>query len=75
MFGKIKWEKSKRLLNGSLLVFTHDNFKSAYFGIVARRDIPQLKQGILGITWEGDPPDFDKTFLMVECEVYFEAYR
>jgi hypothetical protein len=74
-YGRIRWEKSKRLLNGSLLVFTPDNFKTAFFGIVAQRDVQQLKEGILGIKWEGDVPDLNKPFLMVECEVYFGAYR
>jgi hypothetical protein len=76
-YKKIKWEKSKRLLTGSLLVFTSDYFKTAYFAVVASRNVDELKKGILSVIWEGDGPvwDHDDEYLMVECEVYFEAYR
>lgn len=79
-YARVKWERSKRLLNGSLLLFTSDNFKSAYFGIIARRDPEELtSKGIFGISWEGTTkPDFSKKneeFLMFESECFFEAYR
>ena len=76
LYKRVKWEKSKRLLQGSLLVLTADNFESAYFAIVASRDPAQLKKGIFGIIWEGIKPDYsNEEFLLIECEVYFEAYR
>ena len=39
--------------------------------------VKDLERGVLGITWEGIQPDFtqEEEFLMIECEVYFEAYR
>jgi len=79
-YARVKWDRSRRLLNGSLLLFTSDNFTSAYFGIIARREPEELKtKGIFGITWEGvNKPDFSKKneeFLMFESECFFEAYR
>ena len=75
---RLKWDKTKRLLNGSLLLLTSDKFQTIYFATVIRRDEKQLVNGIIGITWEGNkPPDLygNIKFLMVECEVYFESYR
>lgn len=76
-YKKVKWDKSKRLLSGSLLVFTKDDFVNSYFATVYQRNENELKAGKLAISWEGEIPEFDKQaeFLMVECEVYFEAYR
>ena len=73
----VKWEKSKRLLNGSLVLLTPNNFSNIYFATVACRNEKQLSQGIVGIIWEGDRPTSyaNVKFLMVECEVYFESYR
>lgn len=73
----IRWEKSKRLLTGSLLVFTSDLFKSTYFATVATRNQVELSKGILSIIWEGGKPTWDRDddYLMVECEVYFEPFR
>lgn len=74
---RVKWESSKRLLNGSLLLLTPDNFKSVFFATVRRRDVKQLTYGCIGIIWEGErPPTYNNVkFLMIECEVYFESYR
>jgi len=89
---KIDWEKSKRLLNGSLLVLTADFFQTVYFAVVSFRncknsnfkgfnsqnsDTPLLENGTLGITWEGHSPNMNSVekFLMIESEVFFEAYR
>jgi len=77
-YSRVRWEKSKRLLNGTLLVFTPDTFKTAFFATVAQRDLAKLADGMLGIALEGVGPEDLPTsgpFLMVECEVYFEAYR
>lgn len=74
---KMNWERSKRLLNGNLLVLTSDNFRTVYFATVADRNITKLEKGKLGITWEGAQPPWnkDEEFLMIESEGFFEAYR
>jgi len=74
---KIDWDRSKRLLNGSLLVLTPDNFETVYFAVVSVRKCEDLDHGKLGISWEGAYPKWnpDEKFLMIESEVYFEAYR
>ena len=74
---KVRWDKSKRLLNGTLVLLTSDNFKTIYFATVAQRDERLLQKGIVGISWEGKrPPSYvGVKFLIVECEVYFESYR
>jgi len=78
-YKQTKWDKSKRLLTGSLVVFTtKDNcFQNAYFGVVFSRDLKELRKGILTLTWEGVPPPFadGEEYLMLESEVYLEAYR
>jgi len=78
-YKRIKWDKSKRLLTGSLLAFTQaspDFFRETYFAIVASRKVEDLSKGLLSLTWEGRQPTWDKDekYLMVECEVYFESY-
>ncbi len=73
---RVKWDRSKRLIHGSLLVLTPDNFTTAFFAVIASREPEQLsKKGTFGVVWEGAKPDLGQEFLMVECEVYFEAYR
>ncbi|XP_037052517.1 NFX1-type zinc finger-containing protein 1-like isoform X2 [Bradysia coprophila] len=74
---RVKWQNSKRLLTGSLLILTPDRFKNIYFATVGRRDEKKLPQGLIDIKWEGIRPDTynNVTFLMLECEVYFESYR
>ena len=73
---RVNWQKSKRLINGSLVLLTPNNFSNIYFATVACRDERQLSQGIVGIIWEGDrPSSYANNFLMIECEVYFESYR
>lgn len=73
----VKWENSKRFLTGSLLILTPNRFKNIYFATVGRRDARKLPQGLVDIVWEGNRPDtyHNVTFLMIECEVYFESYR
>jgi hypothetical protein len=79
MYKKVNWSKSRRLMNGSLLIITTDLFKSAYFATVCLRSDEKLtEKGIVGVSWEGDSPTLGQLkdgFLMFESECYFEAYR
>ena len=77
---RVRWEHSRRLIYGSLLCLSEDNFKSTYFAtIVGKRDPVQLKNGLLTVKFEGEENVFaidpSTEFTMVESSAYFEAYR
>ena len=75
---KIPWEHSKRLLFGSFLCLSKNNFKTMLFSTVANRKAEDLRAGKLEIRFvsdlEGTPKTREK-YVMVESPAYFEAYR
>ena len=77
--GKINWEGSKRLLNGSLLCLSSDNFASFSLFTIVHRDPRMLSKGQVVVSLEGaDSLRADlkrKVFIIAESSVYFEAYR
>ncbi|XP_053575344.1 NFX1-type zinc finger-containing protein 1 [Bombina bombina] len=77
----VRWQNSKRLLYGSLVCLSKDNFESFLFATVSNRDAEELKMGEVqlqfsehsrGLLARTNPTD---SFLMVETAAYFEAYR
>ncbi|XP_034642892.1 NFX1-type zinc finger-containing protein 1 [Trachemys scripta elegans] len=77
----VRWQNSKRLLYGSLVCMSKDNFETFLFATVSNRDNADLSQGIVQLCFnehsqallaEVQPSD---SFLMVETTAYFEAYR
>ena len=80
-FKKVNWEHSKRLIFGSLLCLSCDNFQTIYFATVVKRDPKLLKDGVVTVQFDGDNVndvfqiDPDQLFVMVESTAYFEAYR
>ena len=79
-FTRVNWEHSRRLIFGSLLCLSKDDFKTMLFATVVKRDPEQLKDGVLTIKFEGNPVrgfeiDPAEEFTMVESTAYFEAYR
>ncbi|XP_035204896.1 NFX1-type zinc finger-containing protein 1-like [Stegodyphus dumicola] len=79
-FRNINWENSKRLLTGSLICFSDNNFETLHLASVTSRDAKLLKQGHLLIKFESVSSDilnFEslRYFIMVETQAYFEAYR
>ncbi|XP_078411503.1 NFX1-type zinc finger-containing protein 1 isoform X1 [Cetorhinus maximus] len=77
----VRWQNSKRLLYGSLVCMSKDNFETLLFATVSNRDPAELKEGIVHLSFnvrsrrllaEVEPSD---CFLMVETTAYFEAYR
>ena len=76
---RVRWEHSRRLIFGSLLCLSCDNFRTVYFASVIDRDSESLKNGQLVVKFEGEVAAFqiDPTteFMMVESTAYFEAYR
>jgi len=76
-YENVHWTTSKRLLTGALVVLSSDYFKTAYFGVVADREVQEMSEGILTVAWEGRRPQFNKNteYILIESEVYFEAFR
>ncbi|XP_060086142.1 NFX1-type zinc finger-containing protein 1-like [Ylistrum balloti] len=77
---RVNWESSKRLIFGSLVCFSSDNFRTLLFATVAERDPKKLKEGILDVKFEGVSNrtvnlHFNKKYVMAETVAYFEAYR
>ncbi|XP_004698372.1 NFX1-type zinc finger-containing protein 1 [Echinops telfairi] len=77
----VRWQNSKRLLYGSLVCMSKDNFETFLFATVSNREQEDLCQGIVQLSFneqsqqllaEVKPSD---SFLMVETTAYFEAYR
>ncbi|XP_015334920.1 NFX1-type zinc finger-containing protein 1 [Marmota marmota marmota] len=77
----VRWQNSKRLLYGSLVCMSKDNFETFLFATVSNREHEDLCRGIVQLCFneqsqqllaEVQPSD---SFLMVETTAYFEAYR
>lgn len=77
----VRWQNSKRLLYGSLVCMSKDNFETFLFATVSNREQEDLRRGIVQLCFneqsqqllaEVQPSD---SFLMVETTAYFEAYR
>ncbi|XP_015379679.1 PREDICTED: NFX1-type zinc finger-containing protein 1-like [Diuraphis noxia] len=74
---KINWDISKRLMYGSLLLFTVNEFNDFFIGTVLGRDKKYLENGQLIVELIGDIQSdiITSSFTMVESEVYFEPYK
>ena len=75
-----RWAQSKRLLFGSFLCLSKDNFETMLFATVSERDPKELTRGRIDIRFieEQDVLDIEKRqqqYQMVESPAYFEAYR
>ena len=76
----LKWKYSKRLIYGSLVCLSNDDFNTLYIGTVADRKPENLEEGYLQVRFETNHDAVrrirpDERFLMVETSAYFEAYR
>ncbi|XP_069075559.1 NFX1-type zinc finger-containing protein 1-like isoform X2 [Pleurodeles waltl] len=77
----VRWENSKRLLFGALVCLSKDKFRTMLFATVADRNEKKLAEGIITLKFTEESrlslaemkPDV--SFLMVETNAYFEAYR
>ena len=75
-----RWPHSKRLMFGSFLCLSTDNFKTMFFATVANREPEELKEGRIDIRFieEQDVRGIesrDGVYQMVESPAYFESYR
>ncbi|ELU02825.1 hypothetical protein CAPTEDRAFT_212972 [Capitella teleta] len=77
----VRWEQSKRLMYGSLVCLTADDFKTFVFAAVANRDADMLAQGKIDLCCNTLDDNerlqslAENTFVMMESPTYFEAYR
>ncbi|XP_072949023.1 NFX1-type zinc finger-containing protein 1-like [Epargyreus clarus] len=78
-FKTIKWAHSKRLIYGSLVLFTKDNCKTFIVATILDRDTKYLMKGKVPIslvdkTIGDDIYKTDDSYIMIESDVYFEPY-
>uniref|UniRef100_A0AAV2M8G7 NFX1-type zinc finger-containing protein 1 n=1 Tax=Knipowitschia caucasica TaxID=637954 RepID=A0AAV2M8G7_KNICA len=77
----VRWENSKRLIFGSLVCLSCDNFESFLFATISNRDPKELQEGRVQIIFTEESRDKlartqeNQVYLMVETTAYFEAYR
>ena len=79
-FDTRKWAHSKRLMFGSFLSLSKDNFETMLFATVANRDPDELKIGKIDIRFIEEQDVFGIEnrkceYQMVESPAYYEAYR
>ncbi|XP_005110825.1 NFX1-type zinc finger-containing protein 1 [Aplysia californica] len=72
------WEQSKRLLFGSLLCFSKDDFQTTIFATVAGRD--RVAQGILEVIFQNNLEEVftsseQDAYVIGETTAYFMSYR
>ena len=77
---RVRWQSSKRLIYGSLVCLSRDNFNTMLFATVCDRKPENLQEGELQISFENHHEAItditpDQKFLMAETSAYFEAYR
>uniref|UniRef100_A0A4W6EBA4 Zinc finger NFX1-type containing 1 n=1 Tax=Lates calcarifer TaxID=8187 RepID=A0A4W6EBA4_LATCA len=77
----VRWQNSKRLIYGSLVCLSCDNFESFLYATVSDRNPGDLQKGLVQIIFSEESRvklariQKDQLFLMVETTAYFEAYR
>ena len=74
------WKSSKRLIFGSFLCLSKDDFQTMMFATVANRDPDKLKEGLFDIRFVERQnvigiENRKERFVAAESPAYFEAYR
>ena len=79
---RVQWEHSSKLIYGSLLCLSKDNFQNILFASVVDRNPTELTSGLLTVRFEGENSHrsaFDTSpkqeYTMIESSAYYEAYR
>ena len=77
-FQRVRWQATKRLIYGSLVCLSSDDFHTFMFATVANRKPEDLEQGFVDLRFE-DREMLEEVkgevFVMAETSAYFEAYR
>ncbi|XP_073443907.1 NFX1-type zinc finger-containing protein 1-like isoform X2 [Dendrobates tinctorius] len=77
----VHWEISKRLIYGSIVCLSNDNFQKMLFATVADRNASDLRNGVIALIFTEESRQqlaqyaVHDNFLMIEATTYFEAYR
>ncbi|XP_033114470.1 NFX1-type zinc finger-containing protein 1-like [Anneissia japonica] len=74
----VRWQSTKRLIYGSLVCLSKDDFQTVYFATVANSKPRDLENGFLDLKFEiqGQVENTrNEKFTMVETSSFFEAYR
>ena len=77
---RVKWEHSKRLIFGSLLCFSCNNFETVTFASVVNRDAKKLREGKLTVKMECTSDILslalskDDYYTMIESQAHYETY-
>ncbi|XP_059150353.1 NFX1-type zinc finger-containing protein 1-like [Physella acuta] len=76
----VRWNTEKRLIYGSLVCLSKDNFRSIIYATVSQMDREELKRGVLRVKFQnclGDVYRFsvEDSLTMTENPSFFEAYR
>ncbi|XP_033114446.1 NFX1-type zinc finger-containing protein 1-like isoform X2 [Anneissia japonica] len=74
----VRWQSTKRLIYGSLVCLSTDDFQTVCFATVANREPKDLENGFLELKFEieGELENTrNEKFTMVETSSFFEAYR
>lgn len=73
------WEKSKRLIHGTLVCLWNATNRLIILATVSNSDPDELEKGWLSLSIQNPshiPDDFTtKSYTMLECEVFYEPYR
>jgi hypothetical protein len=80
---KINWERSKRLMFGSLVCLSSDFFQeNCLIGTICERDLKKLEnEGAVYIKFDNNTqlkhnlPKLNETYIMIEASAYFESYK
>ncbi|XP_075068955.1 NFX1-type zinc finger-containing protein 1-like isoform X2 [Mixophyes fleayi] len=78
---QVRWEISRRLLYGSLVCLSKDNFKNMLFATVADRNVSDLQNGVITLKFTDESRlelaqyTLLDAFMMIEATAYFEAFR
>ena len=77
---RVNWEHSKRLIFGSLLCFSCNNFEAVMFASVVDRDAKKLREGKLTVKMECTSDILslalskDDYYTMIESQAHYETY-
>ena len=77
---RVNWEHSKRLIFGSLLCFSCNNFGTVMFASVVDRDAKKLREGKLTVKMECTSDILslasskDDYYTMIESQAHYETY-
>ena len=77
---RVNWEHSKRLIYGSLLCFSCNNFETVLFASVVERTSDLLKKGILTVKLESNEDILSLSlntsdyYTMIESQAHYETY-